>query len=100
VAAYFQTLHEAGLKHDLDKKLEAELKKRQPALEKAALSATVGAEQTPERNGGPSPGVREITDAEIERMSLAEYEQYFDGNGKPRNGVRLRLTRGVDVTRR
>jgi hypothetical protein len=94
--AYLDALVEAKANHVA----EAELKKRQPALDKAELSATVGAEPSPERNGGPSPGVREITDAEIERMSLAEYERYFDENGHARNGVRVRLTRGVDVTRR
>ena len=85
---------------EIDQRVSSEIQKRQPALAKAALSATVGAEQSPERAGGPSPGVREITDAEIDRMSLQEYEQYFDGNGHPRNGVRLRLTRGIDVSRR
>lgn len=96
MADYLSAVHQAHLKHDI----ETEIKRRQPALDKAELSATVGSEPSPERNGGPSPGVREITDAEIERMSLAEYERYFDENGHARNGVRVRLTRGVDVTRR
>jgi len=95
-AEYFKALHDLGVKHAV----EAEIRKRQGALEKTALNATVGAEPTPEREGGPSPGVREITDAEIERMTLAEYERYFDENGKARNGVRVRLTRGIDVSRR
>jgi hypothetical protein len=44
--------------------------------------------------------VREITDAEIGSMSLQEYENHFDEHGKPKNGVRVRYTRAVDVTRR
>ena len=96
VADYMQSATEAKVRYDL----EQEIKKRQPALTKAQLSATVGAEQSPERDGGPSPGTREITDAEVDAMSLEQYEQYFDRNGHPRNGVRLRLTRGIDVSRR
>jgi hypothetical protein len=97
---YLDATVQAAVSHRLPRDVEAEIKKRQPALHKAELSATVGAEPSPERESGPSPGVREITDAEIERMSLAEYERLFDDNGHPRNGVRLRLTRGIDVTRR
>jgi len=100
MADYLRAAHEASVRYDVDQRVQDEIKKRAPALNKAALSATVGAEPSPERAGGPSPGVREITDAEIENMTLAEYEQHFDGNGHPRNGVRLRLTRGVDVSRR
>lgn len=100
MADYLKAAHEATVRYEVDQRVQSEIKKREPALAKAALSATVGAEQSPERPGGTTPGVREITDAEIERMSLSEYEQYFDGNGHPRNGVRLRLTRGIDVSRR
>jgi hypothetical protein len=100
VAEYMQAAVEAAASHRLDAAVQAEVKKREPALRKAELSATVGAEQSPERDGGPPPGTREITDAEIGSMSLAEYERYFDENGKPKGGVQVRYTRAVDVTRR
>lgn len=100
VAEYMQAAVAAAKDYELQQAVQAEIKKREPALRKAELSATVGAEQTPERDSGPTPGVREITDAEIERMSLAEYDRYFDEHGKPKGGVRVRLTRAIDVTRR
>lgn len=100
VAAYLQAVHQAHLKHDLDQQLETEIKKRQPALDKVVLSATVGAEPSPERDGGPSPRGREITDVELSRMSDKETELYLDDRGRPLPGVRIRLTRGIDVTRR
>lgn len=100
VAAYFEALHAAGVKYEADQRVAAELKKRQPALEKAELSATVGTEPVPEREGGPSPRVREITDAEIGRMTLAEYNEHFDENGRPKPGRQVRFTQAIDVTRR
>lgn len=100
VAEYLAATVEAATRHRRERELEAEIKKREPALRKAWLSETVGAEQSPERASGPTPGVREITDAEIDRMSLQEYDTYFDEHGRPKGGVRLRLTRGIDVTRR
>jgi len=100
VAEYLGATVEAAVSHRLTAAVEAEIKRREPALRKALLSETVGAEQTPERDGGSPIGVREITDEQIDRMSLEEYEQYFDDNGRPRNGVRYRSTRGVPIDRR
>lgn len=100
VAEYLQAAVDAASSHRLEAAVQAEIKKREPALRKAELSATVGAEQSPERDGGPPPGTREITDAEIGSMSLQEYDRYFDENGKPKGGVAVRYTRAVDVTRR
>jgi colicin import membrane protein len=100
VAEYMQAAVEAAASHRLEAAVQAEVKKREPALRKAELSATVGAEQSPERDGGPPPGTREITDAEIGSMSLQEYERYFDEHGKPKGGVQVRYTRAIDVTRR
>ena len=100
VSEYMQAATEAAVSHRLEAAVQAEVKKREPALRKAELSATVGAEQSPERDGGPPPGTREITDAEVGSMSLQEYDRYFDENGKPKGGVQVRYTRAVDVTRR
>jgi len=100
VAEYLGATVEAAVSHRLTAAVEAELKRREPALRKALLSETVGAEQTPERVDGRPTGVREITDEQIDRMNLEEYEQYFDDNGRPRNGVRYRSTRGIPIDRR
>jgi hypothetical protein len=32
-------------------------------------------------------------------MTLEEYDRYFDDKGRPRPGVRVSLTRGIDVRR-
>ena len=93
--AYLQAVHESRLRHEL----EDEVRKREPALRKAELSATVGSEMTPELEGGPAQAYREITDAQVSAMTLEEYDRYFDDKGRPRPGVRVSLTRGIDVRR-
>ena len=93
--AYLQAVHEARLQYDV----EAEVKKREPALRKAELSSTVGTEMTPELDGGPAQQYREITDAQVASMTLEEYDRYFDDKGRPKPGVRVRLERGIDVRR-
>jgi hypothetical protein len=99
-AAYFEALNAAAVKHAVDSQVAAEIKKRQAALDKMELSATVGSEPMPEREGGPAPRVREITDAEIGRMTLAEYNEHFDANGRPKPGRQVRFIQATDVTRR
>jgi len=54
---------------------------------------------TPELDGGPAQAYREITDAQVAAMTLEEYDRYFDDKGRPRPGVRVQLTRGIDVRR-
>jgi len=93
--AYLQAVHESRLRHEL----EDEVRKREPALRKAELSATVGSEMTPELEGGPAQAYREITDAQVSAMTLEEYDHYFDDKSRPRPGVRVSLTRGIDVRR-
>jgi len=100
VQEYMNAAVQALASHRLNQSVEAELKKREPALRKALLSETVGQEQVPELDGGPAASVREITDEQIDRMSLTEYETYFDANGQPRPGTRVRLTRGIPINRR
>jgi len=93
--SYLQAVHESAIRHGL----EEEVKKREPALRKAELSTTVGSEMTPELDGGPAQAYREITDAQVAAMTLEEYDRYFDDKGRPRPGVRVQLTRGIDVRR-
>jgi hypothetical protein len=100
VQEYMSAVNDALVSHRLSQAVETEIKKREPALRKALLSETVGQEQVPELDGGPAASVREITDEQIDRMSLTEYETYFDANGQPRPGTRVRLTRGIPINRR
>jgi len=93
--AYLQAVHESAIRHGL----EEEVRKREPALRKAELSTTVGEESSPELDGGPAQAYREITDAQVAAMTLEEYDRYFDDKGRPRPGVRVSLTRGIDVRR-
>ena len=93
--AYLQAVHESAIRHGL----EAEVRKREPALRKAELNTTVGGEMTPELDGGPAQAYREITDAQVAAMTLEEFDRYFDDKGRPRPGVRVQLTRGIDVRR-
>jgi hypothetical protein len=93
--AYLQAVHESAIRHGL----EEEVRKREPALRKAELSSTVGSEMAPELDGGPAQAYREITDAQVAAMTLEEYDRYFDDKGRPRPGVRVSLTRGIDVRR-
>jgi hypothetical protein len=100
VSEYLAAVTEASVSHRLNDALEKELKRREPALRKAWLSESNGAQPVPELDGGRAASVREITDEQVDRMSLAEYDTYFDEQGKPRPGTRVRLTRGIPLTRR
>jgi hypothetical protein len=40
---------------------------------------------------------RSISGRDVERMSLAEYEEHFDEHGRPRRGTTYRPTSGRDV---
>jgi len=100
VSEYLAAVTEASVSHRLNDAIEQELKRREPALRKAWLSESNGAQPVPELDGGRAASVREITDEQIDRMSLAEYETYFDDQGKPKPGVRVRLTRGIPLQRR
>lgn len=97
---YLEAVNEASVSHRLNDAVEKELKRREPALRKAWLSESNGGQPVPELDGGRASSVREITDEQIERMSLDEYDAYFDGQGHPKPGVRVRLTRGIPLQRR
>ena len=96
VAEYLQTLHDEAVKLAVEK----ELQRRESALRKSVLSEVYGDEQVPERESGTPGRVREVTDEQIEAMSMREYEALFDENGKPKPGVRHRSTRGIPLTQR
>lgn len=100
VSEYLAALTEATVSHRLNDAVEKELTRREPALRKAWLSESNGAQPVPELDGGSAASVREITDEQIDRMSLAEFDAHFDDQGKPKPGVRVRLTRGIPLTRR
>jgi len=93
--AYLSAVQDAAIRHGVSE----EVRKRSSAIEKANLSQTVGSEMSPELDGGPAQAYREITDAQVAAMTLEEYDRYFDDKGRPRPGVRVSLTRGIDVRR-
>ena len=97
VKEYLEAVADAAVSHRLNQAVDNEIKRREPALKKALLSETNGQEPSPERTNGHAVGVREITDEQIDRMSLEEFDTYFDERGQPRNGVRVRMTRGIPI---
>jgi hypothetical protein len=96
VRAYLQALVESAKNHEFDR----ELKRREPALRKAWLSEANGNGPTPELDGGPAPGVREITDEQLANLPFGEEDAYLDKNGQPLPGVHVRLTRGIPLRQR
>jgi hypothetical protein len=100
VAEYLDAVVQAALRHGQQQVVEQELQRREPALRKAWLSETNAGQPVPELDGGRAAVAREITDEQVGRMGLAEYDQYFDERGQPRPGTRVRLTRGIPLNRR
>ena len=96
VAEYLQFLHDESVKLAVDR----EISRRESALRKSVLSEVNGDEPVPERESGTPSRVREVTDEQIEAMSMREYDALFDENGRPKPGVRHRSTRGVPLTQR
>jgi hypothetical protein len=100
VEQYLEAVADAMISHRLNERVEQEIKHREPALRKAWLGETNGAEPSPERTNGHAAGVREITDEQIDQMSLEEYDRYFDEAGRPKAGVVHRPTRGQPIRQR
>jgi hypothetical protein len=96
VAEYLQFLHDESVKLGV----ERELQRRESALRKSVLSEVNGDEPVPERESGTPGRVREVTDEQIEAMTMQEYDALFDSNGHPKPGVRHRSTRGIPLTQR
>ena len=78
--------------------LEKEFQRRESALRKSILSEINGDEPVPERESGTPGRVREVTDEQIEAMTMQEYNALFDEAGRPKPGVRHRATRGIPLT--
>jgi hypothetical protein len=96
VAEYLQFLVEEATKLGV----ERELQRRESAVRKSILSEVNGDEPVPERENGTPGRVREVTDEQIEAMTMQEYDALFDENGHPKPGVRHRTTRGIPLTQR
>jgi hypothetical protein len=84
----------------VDKAVKLGVERRESALRKSIMSELNGDEPVPERDSGTPGRVREVTDEQIDAMSLKEYDALFDENGHPKPGVRHRSTRGVPLTQR
>jgi len=99
VAEYLSFISEERIK--LEKaELEREFQRRESALRKSVLAEINGDEPVPEREGGTPGRVREVTDEQIEAMTMQEYNALFDENGRPKPGVRHRATRGIPLIQR
>lgn len=96
VAEYLQFVHDESVKLDV----ERERRDIESALRKSVLSEVRGDEPVPERESGTPGRVREVTDEQIEAMTMQEYEALFDEHGRPKSGVRHRATRSIPLTQR
>jgi hypothetical protein len=99
VAEYLQFISDARVKLR-EQELEHEFQRRESALRKSVLSEVNGDEPVPERESGTPGRVREVTDEQIEAMTMQEYNALFDEAGRPKPGVRHRATRGIPLTQR
>lgn len=99
VAEYLQFLSDERVKLK-EAELEREFSRRESALRKSVLSEVNGDEPVPERESGTPGRVREVTDEQIEAMTMKEYDALFDEAGRPKPGVRHRATRGIPLTQR
>jgi hypothetical protein len=100
VAEYLQFLREEQRKLDRAEIERDVLRNHESAVRKSVLSEVNGDEPVPERDSGAPGRVREVTDEQIEAMTMREYDALFDENGHPKPGVRHRSTRGIPLTRR
>lgn len=86
LAAYIQDVVTETRAHEQQRWEKEEL----PAREKAIRARINGGEPSPELGGGYPAGVKVVTPADVAKMSLPEYETYFDDNGDPKKGVLFR----------
>lgn len=72
--------------------------------DRAALETEVRGEAALRINldtgAGTPPGARVVTDEDVARMDLTEYEKYFDERGEPKDGVVYRPTAAAGARRR
>lgn len=74
--------------------------KELPAVRSRALAEVNGGAPVPDAGQGAPPGARVVTDEEIERMSLNEWQSIWDAKaGRFKEGVAHQATRGIDTRR-
>lgn len=100
VANYLNAVAQSAVKHGLTPEVEREIKRRESSIRKQVLTDAYGSDQSPELAGGTAHAQREITSEQVEAMSIAEYEQYFDQYGNPKEGVKYIVTRGEQLRSR
>lgn len=84
---YLSDVIERTVEHRLTAAKEEWARTERPALlEKAKAELRKGA-PTFDVDGGVAPGSKVVTDADIARMSLQEYDALFDERGEPKAGV-------------
>ena len=97
LAAYMRAVTESAIKHGLVPEVEREIKRREPMLRKQVLTEAHGEEPSPELANGTAGGLREVTDEQIDAMTLEEFNEYFDELGRPKSDVVHRVTRGIPI---
>lgn len=98
---WLKTLIEQAKEHSASERIQQERAKWEkdelPTYKSRWLAERNGSEPSPETDGGPAPGVRELTDEVIGAMSLDEFQAVWDmKTDKPKQGYRYRSTRGID----
>lgn len=90
IQAFHQDAVRALAKHEAAQERERWKKDAEPALRKELLSRLNGGEEPPDLGGGGAPGQRVVTDDDVGRMTLEEYDAHFDEKGRPKPGVAYR----------
>jgi hypothetical protein len=98
---WLKTLISTAQEHAAESRVQQERQKWEkddlPTYRSRWLAERNGSEPSPETDGGPPPGVRELTDEAIGAMSLEEFQAVWDmKTDKPKQGYRYRSTRGID----
>jgi hypothetical protein len=98
---WLKTLIANAQEHSATTRIQQERQKWEkddlPTYRDRWLAERNGAEPSPETDGGPAPGVRELTDEIIAGMDLEEFKAVWDlKRDKPKEGYRYRSTRGID----
>jgi vacuolar-type H+-ATPase subunit I/STV1 len=88
MTAWFRDVYNAGIERAVAAERARWERDARPALRKEALGNFHAYTPSPDLGAGlPPQGVRQVTSADVERMSLEEYDRLFDEHGEPRPGV-------------
>ena len=98
---WLKTLIDNARTHAAEERVQQERQKWEreelPTYRSRWLAERNGSEPSPETDGGPAPGVRELTDEVIAAMSLEDFQAVWDmKTDKPKQGYRYKPTRGID----